>query len=427
MLPFYKVLSEQFKWEADAALVSALQSDNESVLKGLEERIKDAEENLGETEIREALLAKAEFFSIKGDKVRDGVVLVVFAVFVAFGVNVLAFRLFFLFLFVPLCSSCSSCSFFCLFPLPSLLSLPFFFMFTHWSLPIASFFTNDTIDHFLTIFFDQDNAVSSYRQTYDKTVALGQRLDIVLSLIRIGLFWKDDELITRNIEKARTLVEEGGDWDRRNRLKTYECVYLMSIRDFKKAAELFLETLATFTSYELCDYRTFIYYLILMAMISLDRVTIKNKVIDSPDILSVIHEIPHASDFLNSFYNSDYALLFVSLAAITENIKTDRYLATHVRFYCREMRIKAYSQLLESYSSVKLSSMAEAFGVTVEFIDHELSRFIAAGRIHCKIDKVGGIVETTRPDAKNAQYQATIKQGDLLLNRIQKLSRVINL
>lgn len=42
------------------------------------------------------------------------------------------------------------------------------------------------------------------------------------------------------------------------------------------------------------------------------------------------------------------------------------------------------------------------------------------------IDKVGKIVETNRPDVKNAQYQASIKQGDLLLNRIQKLARVIN-
>lgn len=43
------------------------------------------------------------------------------------------------------------------------------------------------------------------------------------------------------------------------------------------------------------------------------------------------------------------------------------------------------------------------------------------------IDKVKGIVETNRPDAKNAQYQASIKQGDILLTRIQKLSRVISM
>ena len=57
----------------------------------------------------------------------------------------------------------------------------------------------------------------------------------------------------------------------------------------------------------------------------------------------------------------------------------------------------------------------------------KILRFIASGRLHAKIDKVGGIVITNRPDVKNAQYQNCIKQGDLLLNRVQKLSRVINI
>ncbi|KAF0904412.1 hypothetical protein E2562_034491 [Oryza meyeriana var. granulata] len=71
--------------------------------------------------------------------------------------------------------------------------------------------------------------------------------------------------------------------------------------------------------------------------------------------------------------------------------------------------------------------MASAFGVTVDFIDLELPRFIAAGKLHCKINKVAGVLETNRPDARNAFYQAAIKQGDFLLSRIQKLSRVIDL
>ena len=44
-------------------------------------------------------------------------------------------------------------------------------------------------------------------------------------------------------------------------------------------------------------------------------------------------------------------------------------LAPHTRFYVREMRILAYSQLLESYKSLTLDSLAAAFGVTVNFID----------------------------------------------------------
>jgi len=69
--------------------------------------------------------------------------------------------------------------------------------------------------------------------------------------------------------------------------------------------------------------------------------------------------------------------------------------------------------------------MARTFGVSAPFLDSELSRFIAAGRINAKIDAVAGIIETTRPDAKIAQYHAVIKHGDALLNKIQKLSRVV--
>lgn len=109
-------------------------------------------------------------------------------------------------------------------------------------------------------------------------------------------------------------------------------------------------------------------------------------------------------------------------------MKRDRLFSPHYRYYIREMRVLGYNQLLESYRSLELKYMANAFGVTVGFIDQELARFIAAGRLHCRIDKVNGIVETkNRPDAKNHQYQSCIKHGDILLNRIQKLSRVINI
>ena len=59
------------------------------------------------------------------------------------------------------------------------------------------------------------------RQTYDKTVPIGQKLDVVFHLIRMGLFYLDYDLAKRNIAKAKTLIEEGGDWDRRNRLKVF--------------------------------------------------------------------------------------------------------------------------------------------------------------------------------------------------------------
>jgi hypothetical protein len=77
---------------------------------------------------------------------------------------------------------------------------------------------------------------------------------------------------------AYRIVDQGGDWERRNRLKVYEAAYLLSEREFKRAAELLLESLATFTCLELMPYKTYIFYTVVAAVVALDRVTLKKKV-----------------------------------------------------------------------------------------------------------------------------------------------------
>ena len=55
-------------------------------------------------------------------------------------------------------------------------------------------------------------------------------------------------LLKAKIAKAKAMLEEGGDWERRNRLKVYEAVFLLQIRDFKASAALLLDSVATFTA-----------------------------------------------------------------------------------------------------------------------------------------------------------------------------------
>merc|ERR1712232_1197366 len=107
---------------------------------------------------------------------------------------------------------------------------------------------------------------------------------------------------------------------------------------------------------------------------------------------------------------------FEALGLIYPVLRINRYMSRHADYCMREFRIIAYTQFMASYSSVKMETMASAFGVSVPFLDKELSRFISVGRVNAKIDKVGGIVVTNRPDSKNAQYQSVVKHGDVLLN-----------
>lgn len=117
MAPWYELVARDLNLKLDVALVKRMKTKNDALVQSLNETIEDAEKNLGEMEVREAYLKKAEHYSRIGDK---------------------------------------------------------------------------------------DNAVTTFRQAYDKTVSLGHRLDIIFHLIRIGFFFMDHELITKNIEKAKT-------------------------------------------------------------------------------------------------------------------------------------------------------------------------------------------------------------------------------
>lgn len=247
-------------------------------------------------------------------------------------------------------------------------------------------------------------------------------------MVRVGLFFGDRIYVKEIIERAGTLVESGGDWDRRNRLKAYKGLHLLTIRSYNLAAPLLLDSLSTFTSYELCSYSSLVVYAVLAGSVALKRVDFKAKVVDAPEIKAILgdredkldaltgaasagpgagdEEMKDAttsatpggktvvnlttlgtgssdqveaeapvdfsplSDLVGSLYNGIYRNFFLALAKVEENfLSQDRYLHEHRAWYVREMRLRGYQQLLQSYRVVGLKSMASDFGVTVDFLD----------------------------------------------------------
>ena len=63
MAPLYTSVCKDLKWQVDGNLLAKMEENNKEKLATLEAAIADATENLGESETREALLKKAEFFA----------------------------------------------------------------------------------------------------------------------------------------------------------------------------------------------------------------------------------------------------------------------------------------------------------------------------------------------------------------------------
>lgn len=91
--------------------------------------------------------------------------------------------------------------------------------------------------------------------------------------------------------------------------------------------------------------------------------------VKGPEIQEVLHQSPVVKQFLEAITSCDYVSFFKALVEVEEMMTKDHLLAKHRHHYIREMRILAYSQLLESYRSVTIESMAKSFGVSVDFID----------------------------------------------------------
>jgi 26S proteasome regulatory subunit N7 len=315
---------------------------------------------------------------------------------------------------------------------------------------------------------DKDKALEEFEKLLEKSAILGTKIDIVLAIIRIGLFFDDKLLVRKNVDRAQQLVESGGDWDRRNRLKAYNGLHLITIRAYNLAAPLLLDSLSTFTSTELCSYSNLVVYATLAGSVSLPRRDFKTKVVDAPEVRAIfgsesdadrltalggsVSAGPGAGDeekmavdgstatpkptavnlttlamgsasaeaqakaepkvdfrplanMISSLYSGNYSTFFSSLAAVEQNfLSSDRYLYEHKSWYVREMRLRAYAQLLQSYKVVGLESMATSFGVSVDWLDRDLAPFIASQRLPCTIDRVQGIISTQRADDKNKQY-----------------------
>lgn len=88
------------------------------------------------------------------------------------------------------------------------------------------------------------------------------------------------------------MAADGGDWDRRNRLKVYTALTKLLARDVKEAAGLLIDCIATFSCSELCSYQDFIVYVIISNLLHLPRTDLKEKIIDGPEILTVANDIP---------------------------------------------------------------------------------------------------------------------------------------
>ena len=198
----------------------------------------------------------------------------------------------------------------------------------------ANFLKNDAMDY--------PSAETIYREALEKTGGASRKMEILFEILIMNFEKLDIEGLKKDIVTCRQLVTDGADWDKKNKLKIFEGMYFVLIRDFASAANNFMSSTATFTCTELMDYKDFAFYCVVTATMTQDRKTLRKEIIHSPDILAIVREIPFLRQFSDSLFHCDYKQFFEAFVEIIDRVKKDHYLDQHVHYFSKEMRLVAY-------------------------------------------------------------------------------------
>lgn len=244
------------------------------------------------------------------------------------------------------------------------------------------------------------------------------KMDVILCEIRLGLILKRNSLVYESINKGIKLIEKDCDWDRRNKFKVYQGLYHMLKCEYKKAADLFASTLATFQCTELFSYEDFVNYTIFCSLISFDRKSLDEKILKSTDVIEVKNKCEKAYGLVQALQSCYYDTVFLKMTDFCTEFNSDVFIGERMMFFMEEIKIRVYNQLLESYSSIRLNSMAEAFCVSEEYLENDLNQFIVNERLNCMLDKVDNMVLV-----RECERSFIDKIGDLsnqVLNCVEK-------
>lgn len=269
------------------------------------------------------------------------------------------------------------------------------------------------------IHFSKIGDIDSLKELSEKSeLNTSIKMDLLLYEIRLALIFNNPAILYEKINKGIVLVEKNCDWDRRNKFKVYQGLYHMLKYEYKQAADLFTSTLATFQCTELFSYEDFIKYTIFCSAISFERKSLDEKILKSTDIIEMREHCNTAYKLIQYIHGCQYFNIFKQCIEFCEENISDIFIGDKMGYFLNEIKIRSYNQLLESYSSIKLKSMAETFCISEDYLEKDLNQFIINERLNCMIDKIDQMVLV-----RECERSLADKLGDLsyqILNYVEK-------
>lgn len=254
---------------------------------------------------------------------------------------------------------------------------------------------NEDLGKHLESIGDLNGAAEAYSKMRPDVSTPKQVVDVGKHLVRVSLQRREWSLVSAHLSKMGGNQNPEDEKTLQPYIKIVQGIAFLGQERFQEAALCFLQAnseIAATHYNEIASPNDVAVYGGLLALASMDREALQEKVLDNASFRAFLEREPHIRRAVTQFVNGRYSQCIATLEEYRTDYMLDIYLQKHIPKIYAEIRSKCIVQYLIPFSRVKLDTMQAAFGQPDKPVEDELVDMIKAGTLNARIntiDRVG--------------------------------------
>ncbi|KAI0772937.1 G protein pathway suppressor 1 [Trametes elegans] len=162
-------------------------------------------------------------------------------------------------------------------------------------------------------------------------------------------------------------------------------------------------------------------YATLCALATFPRPAIRTQILDNDIFGMYIEQEPYVRELLESYMNNRFKNVLDLLERYSTRHYIDIHLFHHVTKLTDLIRSKSLVLYFQPFSSIKLERMGQAFGWSVDELEHQVVALIQSGEIQARVDRQNKVLKAKETDQRAALFARAIKSGEAMQAANRKL------
>jgi len=258
---------------------------------------------------------------------------------------------------------------------------------------------------------DFNNALTKYLDTRDtNTDSLDTCLNIIKTSISIGSMAD----VKTQANRAQQLHQQQMTKEKAAMINASMGLYNLKVGNYRGAAESFMRcTVDIGDKYgDVITSRDIAVYGSICALSSYGRSALKEEVLNNQNFKQFLELVPTWRKLIHDYQSSKYAACLSALEKMRNDLLLDYYLAPHISKLIAKLFNQSLQQYFKPFTSVKMDSMAIAFGMDLGALEKQLVQLIADGKIAARIDSNAKVLYARHSDERAATFEQALTLGN---------------